>query len=70
MAILLRMAGVVVFATLLALAAKPEIQVVRDCLLSIALSDRAECHGADVEHMTCTGILVTKRKNCEMLKAK
>lgn len=61
---------VVVFAALLALAAKPQVVLVRDCLLSVALSDNAECHGDDFTHMSCTGILITKRKGCESLKVK
>lgn len=70
MSFVYRIGCVVSLATLLALAAKPQIILVRDCLLSVELSDKAECHGDDFNHMSCTGILITKRKGCESIKAK
>lgn len=70
MGFFVRLGLVILLVTLGALAAKPEYVLIRDCMISIELSDRAECKGPDMDHMVCTGVLITKKKNCEMLSAK
>ena len=45
-----------------------EVVVSRPCLTDIKITDHAECTGPDLKHMTCTGLLITYRKGCEVLK--
>jgi hypothetical protein len=40
----------------------------RGCLVSVALTEHAECSGPDLEHLNCTGLTLTKRVGCEKLR--
>ncbi len=49
-------------------ATSTEIVVPRACLTKIELTEKAECSGPDLQHMTCRGLLLTKKKGCEYLR--
>jgi hypothetical protein len=46
-----------------------ELQYRRECLTTIALSDHAECHGPDKQHLVCTGLIITAKADCEIFHA-
>jgi hypothetical protein len=66
----LRASFVVLLAFGMALAAKPEYVVMRDCITGVSLKADATCHGPDLENMVCSGFILTMKKNCEVLKVK
>ncbi len=39
-------------------------------MVSVALSDKSECSGVDLEHMRCTGLTLAYKKGCEKLQVK
>ena len=49
-------------------ARKASFLVERECMVSIALTDKTECAGADGDHLHCTGLRLTWRKGCETLR--
>jgi MraW methylase family protein len=40
----------------------------RDCIVSVMLTDKTECAGADLEHLRCTGLTLTYKAGCEKLR--
>jgi len=45
-----------------------EVEVPRWCMEYVELTDHAECHGADVEHLSCTGLMLKKKVRCETVR--
>lgn len=37
-------------------------------MISVELTETAECSGADLKHLVCTGLLLTKKADCETLR--
>lgn len=60
-------AGILLFGCAAQKPIKAQVVVPRDCMTSVELTDKAECHGDDVEHLHCTGFKLTKRQGCEQL---
>lgn len=44
-----------------------EILIPRMCMTSIELMPNSECRGADEEHMRCTNLKLTVKKDCGLL---
>ena len=47
--------------------ARAPLIVPRECLESVALTEKTQCRGADLAHLACTHIAMTKRPGCEVL---
>ncbi len=48
--------------------ATASVIVERGCIVSVALTDSTECAGADLNHLRCTGLLMTWKPGCEKLR--
>lgn len=48
-------------------ASPARIEVPRDCIVSVELTPKTRCEGKDDQHLSCTGIDMRKRKDCEQV---
>ncbi len=42
----------------------------RACMVSVALTERTECTGPDLDHLRCTGLMLTSKTGCEKVRAR
>lgn len=45
-----------------------QIIVPRECLVSTELGEKSECRGADLQHLHCYNMVITKKANCERIQ--
>lgn len=50
--------------------AVPQVVVPRDCILSVALTPKTQCVGADGKPLNCVGLKLVKIRGCEQVKVK
>lgn len=43
------------------------VELARHCITKVELSEKTQCKGPDLEHLSCTGIVLTKKNGCETL---
>jgi hypothetical protein len=44
------------------------VLVERDCIVNVALTDKTECAGSDLDRLHCTGLMLTWKKGCEKVR--
>ncbi|HEY7616859.1 MAG TPA: hypothetical protein VH744_08655 [Terriglobales bacterium] len=50
--------------------ASVEIVIPRACMEGVALSADTECRGADRGHLLCTGMVLTVKSGCEVVRVR
>lgn len=46
---------------------RAHVEVPRECITAVELTEKTECQGVSGESLHCTGLLLTKRTGCEVL---
>jgi len=47
-----------------------EIVIPRPCVLEVRLTQKTECHGPDLKHLSCTDLVMVVKPKCEEIRVK